>query len=108
MCCRIPIAPNAKKLAEREGESLHAGIEKFDLESPVFHRSFLPDELIQAMFLHRTGAVHIGIAAVVVTGRRAIELHFEANGLVILCAENEMQIARMKAECDFAIRFFKD
>jgi hypothetical protein len=37
----------SKSLSEREIKRLSAGIKEFDLKSPVFDPSFLPDELVE-------------------------------------------------------------
>jgi hypothetical protein len=45
----ISLISNSTK---REGKRLHAGIEEFNFKRSVFHRSFLPDELIKTVFLN--------------------------------------------------------
>src|ERR1700733_14328925 len=84
--------------SEGEGEGLHARIQEFNLESPIFYSSLLADQLIQAMFLHRAGAAGIGVAAVIVAGRGAVDFHHEAHRLAVLRGSKyEVQIARVKA-----------
>src|ERR1700735_1880814 len=55
------------------------------------------------MALDCSGTRGVGVAAVVVARSSAIEVDFEAEGLAIFCgAKNQVQIARVKAEDDFA------
>jgi hypothetical protein len=90
-------------LAEGEGEGLHSGIEKFNFESSVFDRAFLADELIEAMTWNGASACGVGVAAVVIAGGGAVECDFEADGLAIFRgAQNQVQIARVEAEDNFA------
>ena len=73
------------------------------MKSSVFDCAFLADELVEAMALYCSGAACVGVDAVIVAGRGAVERDFEADGLAIFCrAQNQMQIARVKTEDDFA------
>jgi hypothetical protein len=59
----------------------------------------LPDELIKPVVLHRAGTVVVDIGAVIVTWRRAVQFHHEADRPAILgCSQNEVKIAGMKAK----------
>src|ERR1700728_579676 len=71
---RSPIARSTK----RERERLHTRVKELDLECSIFHRPFLPDELIESVPLHCSGTVAVGIDAMIVTGRGAVEFHAEA------------------------------
>src|SRR5579863_8560339 len=74
----------AALLTERERKRLNAGIEEFDLESPVFYLALLPDELIETRLTNLAGAVRSGIDAAIFARRHTVHCHFEANGLTIL------------------------
>src|SRR5580704_2228832 len=88
--------------SERKGKYLYAGIEKFNFECAVLHFSFLPDQLVQAVFLHHTLALRVGVHAVVFARRGAVDANAKANRLAILArSQNEMQVARMKPEEHF-------
>src|SRR3984957_6648263 len=67
--------------SEGEGEGLHARIQEFNLESPIFYSSLLADQLIQAMLLHRAGAAGIGVAAVIVAGGGGVNFYRGAQRL---------------------------
>jgi hypothetical protein len=51
------------RLAERERESLHAGIEELDLEQPIDDGFRLPDKLIKALLGNRAVALVVYIDA---------------------------------------------
>src|ERR1700678_294291 len=90
-------------LSKRKSECLHAGIEKIDLESPVFHRALLANELIQAVALNGARAGCVGVGAVIVAGRSAVKFDGETNRLAIFRGtEDQVQIAGVKAKNDFA------
>src|SRR5580692_5882336 len=80
-----------------EGKRLHARIEEFNFEGPVFNRPLLPDELIQPVLLNRAVAIRVGVAAVILTRWSAVKLNREPNRLAILRrSQHQVQIARMK------------
>jgi hypothetical protein len=58
-------------LTKREGECLNAGIKEFDLESPVFYSTLLPDELIETGLSSLAGADKGGVNSAIVAGRGA-------------------------------------
>jgi hypothetical protein len=60
-------------LTKCERKGLNAGIKEFDLESPVFYLTLLPDELIEAGLLSVAGAVSGGINSSIVAGHGAIQ-----------------------------------
>jgi hypothetical protein len=89
----------SQRSAKRERECLHAWIQEFNLECSIFHWPLLPDELIKPVPLHRSGTVVVGIDAVIVTWRRAVQFHGEADWFAILGgSQDEVKVARMKAE----------
>jgi len=53
----------ADRLAKRKRKSLHAGIKEFNLKSPVFYRTFSPDELVETGLSNLAGAVRGGITS---------------------------------------------
>ena len=67
-------------LTKREVKSLNAGIKKFDLKSPVFYLSLLPDELIETRLANLAGAVRCGIRSTILAGRLPVQCHPKANG----------------------------
>src|ERR1035437_1202946 len=96
---RSPIARSTK----RERERLHARVKELDLECSIFHWPFLPDELIEAVLLHCSGTVAVGIDAMIVTWRGTVEFHGEADRLVILSdSQHQVKIAGVKAENDLS------
>src|SRR5580704_6736987 len=88
-----------RQSTKRERECLHAWIKELDLESSIFHRPPLPDQLIEAVPLHCSQTVVVYIDAVIITRRRAVQLHFEADWLAIVVgSQDEVKIAGVKAE----------
>ena len=67
-----------------ERKDLDAGIEEFDLKSPVFNLILLSDELIETRFLNRACAINGAIRPTFVAGRGTLHAHLEANGLSVL------------------------
>src|ERR1700685_686794 len=70
-------------LSKRKSECLHAGIEKIDFESTVFHCALLANELIQAVALNGARAGCVGVGAVIVAGRSAVKFDGETNRLAL-------------------------
>src|SRR5271155_3018384 len=68
---------------EGKSKHLHAGIEEFDLKSTVLHFSFLPDQLIQPVFLDHPRALCVGIDAVIFPGRAAVDTNPKAHRLPV-------------------------
>ncbi len=86
-------------LTKGENESFEAGIEEFNLKSPVYYFVFLPNELIETRLSNRPGAVGSGISSAIVTGLSAIQLDLKANGLaVIRRTQHHMEIATVESE----------
>jgi hypothetical protein len=82
---------------------LHAGIQKFDFEGSILYFSFLPDQLIEAVFLYDPVAIRVCVAAVVFAWRSTVDANAEADRLAIFSwAENKMQISRVETENYFA------
>src|ERR1700678_993159 len=87
---------------KREGKCLHAWVEEFNFERPVFYRPLLPDQLIQTMFLNRASAVCIGVAAMVLAGRGSIQCDPETNRLAAFPrSENQVQVPSVKPKRNF-------
>src|SRR6185437_10660294 len=96
------------RLAECKGKCLNTGIKKFNFKCPVFHRTFLANELIEAMFLHGASAAGIHVNAAVFARSSAIQFDLEADGLAAFgWTENQMQITAMESEDNFAGRGLK-
>src|SRR6202161_2684933 len=90
-------------LSKRKSECLHAGIEKIDFESTVFHCALLANELIQAVALNGARAGCVGIGAVIVARRSAVKFDCETNRLAIFRGtEDQVQVAGVKAEDNFS------
>src|SRR5260370_15445137 len=66
--------------AERERESLHARIEKLDLELPISNGLRLPDQLIEPLFGSRAVALLVNVTAMSRARRLSIEEHAKAHG----------------------------
>src|SRR5262245_34803854 len=80
--------------SEGEGIGAGAGVEEADLEIARLHAAGLPDELIEAGLRDGAVAGGVGVGAVAVARRLAIDRHLEADRLVVAGrAENEMQVA---------------
>src|SRR4051812_37084598 len=88
--------------AEGEGEDLRAGVEELDLECAVGNGAGLADELVKAMAgnlpLPRRVDVHAGGGP----GRLTVERDAKADRLARGAAEDEVEIAGVKAEGDAA------
>src|ERR1700704_1048894 len=91
----------ALRLAERERERFHAGIEKLDLELTLVDRSRLPNQLIQALLGHPAITFIVDVSA---TGRAhwlAIDEHAETYGTSAgRWSQDEVEIARVKSVRD--------
>src|SRR5260370_17010825 len=84
--------------AERESESLHARIEKLDLELAISNVPRLPDQLIQPLVGHRTVALLVNVTSVSLARRQSIDEHAKAHGGSSRCrSHDQMQIASVKA-----------
>jgi hypothetical protein len=57
----VSLFSSRQQSAKRERKSLHAGIEKLDLELSIADRLLLPDQLIQPLFGHRTVALVVNV-----------------------------------------------
>jgi len=93
-------------LAECKGESLYPGIEEFNLEGAVFNLPLLADELIEPVFRHASEPMFVAIAAMIRSGLSSINANAEANRTSAR-PHHKMQIPRMEAEEDAAIRRFE-
>src|SRR5215469_12368886 len=102
-CRRVNIEPPSTQLSKGERKYLHTGIEEFNFECSIFHRTLLPYELIEPVTLNRTQSTTVCIDAVIVSRRRAIQLHRETNWFPVLCdSEYQVEIAGMKAKRNFS------
>src|SRR5207237_5238938 len=61
--------------AERERESLHARIEKLDLELSISNGLGLPDQLIQPLFCKRAVALVVNVNSMSSARRLSIDAH---------------------------------
>src|SRR4029453_9926535 len=87
--------------AERERKSLHAGIEKLDLELSISDGLRLSDQLIQPLFGNRAVALVINVNSVSSARRLSIDEHAKAHGSSTRCrSHDEMKIAGVKAVRD--------
>ena len=71
--------------AERQRKSLHARIEKFDLELSVRDGRRLSDQLIQPRCGQRAVAMLVHVHAVRSARRLAIEAHAKSHGRAACC-----------------------
>src|SRR5271155_2337943 len=71
-------------LSEGKSKGSHAGIKKFNFECPIFDFPFLPDQLIEPVFLHHSIALFVSVAATIFPGRAAIDPHTEPHRLPVL------------------------
>src|SRR6185437_2864418 len=97
--------PEGPSSAEGESIGLHAGIEEADFEGVIRNRSLRTHELIQALRRHDAISIGIGVHAMCVAGRLAVDGDAEADVVSRRgWAEHQMQVARMEAVEDAAIR----
>src|SRR5262252_9479265 len=97
------------RLAERKRKRLDAGIEKLDLERPIFNGSLLADQLIQTVAVDDAVALFVDVHARIVERRRAVEQHAKAHGLAArFRTKHEMEIARVKTKDDLAVRLCRE
>ena len=90
-----------RESAERERKSLHARIEKLDLELSISDGLRLPDQLIQPLFGHRAVALFVDVDAVSSARRLSIDADAKAHGSSSRRrAHDEMKIAGVKAVRD--------
>src|SRR5215469_648129 len=102
-CRRVNVEPPSTQLSKRERKYLHTWIEEFNFECSILDRSLLPYELIEPVTLNRSQSTTVCIDAVIVSRRRAIQLHRETNWLPVLCgSEYQVEIAGMKAKRNFS------
>src|SRR5256885_15959587 len=88
-------------LAERERKSLHAGIEKLDLEPSIGDRLRLSDQLIQPLLGNRAVALFVDIDSVGGARRLSIDEHAKSDGRSSLRrTHDQVKIARVKAVGD--------
>ena len=71
-------------LTERKYEGLNAGVREFNLESPVFYLTPLPDKLIQTRLANLAGAIWVGVSTTIAAGHRSIQCHLKTNWLSVL------------------------
>ena len=71
-------------LTKREDKGLSARIKEFNLKSPVFHMTLLPDELIETGLPDDACAAGSRIRSTIVAGRGAVQFHREAIGFASL------------------------
>src|SRR5207244_1272975 len=91
--------------SERKDISLHARIEKLDLEHSIGNRPGLPDELVETLFSGLAVALLVDVGPMSIPRRAPIEQHAEtyrrsARGW----SHDQMQIARVKSVDDAPVR----
>src|SRR5829696_507016 len=87
--------------AERERISLHARIEKLDLELSISDGLRLSDQLIQPLFANRAVALVVNVNSVSSARRPSIDEHAKSHGSSSRCrSHDEMKIAGVKAVRD--------
>jgi hypothetical protein len=87
--------------AERERKSLHARIEKLDLELSISDGLRLSDQLIQPLFGNRAVALGVNVNSVSSARRLSIDEHAKSHGSSSRCrSHDEMKIAGVKAVRD--------
>src|SRR5260370_19486597 len=87
--------------AEREHKSLHARIEKLDLELSISNGLRLADQLIQPRFGHRAVALLVNVTAMSRARCLPIDEHAKAHGgSSRRWSHDEMKIAGVKAVRD--------
>src|SRR5947209_5585154 len=87
--------------AERERKSLHARIEKLDLELSIGNGRRLSDQLIQPLFGDRAAPLLVDVAPVSSARRLSIDEHAKSYGRSVRRrSHNEMKIAGVKAVRD--------
>src|SRR5215469_10761785 len=69
----------SSRLSKRESKCLYTRVEEFNFECSVFHWPLLPYQLIKPMTLNRARTIAVGIDSVIISRRRAIQHHLEAN-----------------------------
>src|SRR5258708_11803625 len=92
--------------AERERESLHARIEKLDVELAISNGLRLSDQLIQPLFGNRAVTLVVNVNSVSSARRLSIDEHAKAHGSSPRCrSHDEMKIAGVKAVRDPPVGF---
>jgi hypothetical protein len=92
-----------RTLSKRKRENLYIGIEEFDFHRPVSDLALLPDQLVETMLSNFPCAASICVNAMIDTRSGSIQRNFEPNRPPVRCrAKNQMQVASMKAEHNFA------
>src|SRR2546422_1901953 len=87
--------------AESESKSLHARVEKLDLELSISDGLRLSDQLIQPLFGNRAVALVVNVNSVSSARRLSIDEHAKAHGSSSHCrSHDEMKIAGVKAVRD--------
>src|SRR5438046_2979993 len=95
-----------RESAERESKSLHAGIEKLDLEPSISNRLRLSDQLIQPLLGNRAVALFVDIDSVRGTRRLPIDEHAKSHGRSSCHrTHDQVKIARVKAVGDPPVGF---
>ena len=98
------VSPEFALSAESEGVGLHARIEKADLERMIGNRLRCADELIEPLRRDYANAFGIGVHAVSIAGRLAVDGDAEADLAAFdRGTEDEVQVTRMEAVDDAAV-----
>src|SRR5947209_4844207 len=96
-----PSCSDCRESAEREHKSLHARIEKLDLELPISNVPRLADQLIQPWLDNRAVALVVNVTSVSSARSLSIDAHAKAHGSSSRCrSHDEMEIAGVKAVRD--------
>src|SRR5207248_4799521 len=83
--------------SERKDISLHARIEKLDLEHSIGNRLGLPDELVEPLFRGRAVALLVDVGPVSIPRRAPIKEHAETyRRSARWRSHDQMQIARVE------------
>src|SRR5215212_7995072 len=98
-------APCANSLcrgsAERERKSLHARIEKLDLEASISNGLRLSDQLIQPLFGNRAVALVVNVNSVSSARRLSVDEHAKPHRGSSRCrSHHEMKVAGVEAVRD--------
>src|SRR5204862_2971978 len=90
--------------SERKDISLHARIEKLDLEHSIGNRLGLPDELVEPLFSGRAVALLVDVGPVSIPRRAPIKEHAETyRRSARWWSHDQMQIARVKPVDDASV-----
>src|SRR5438128_8509973 len=90
--------------SERKDISLHARIEKLDLEHSIGNRLGLPDELVEPLFSGRAVALLVDVGPVSIPRRAPIKEHAETyRRSATWRSHDQVQIARVKPVDDATV-----